>query len=56
MNTPIDNFNLHILELKKLDDIFKYNARLLTAGIDISGLLRAEIVQLVPWTSLSMRC
>ena len=44
MNTPIDNFNLHILELKKLDDIFKYNARLLTAGIDISGLLRAEIV------------
>lgn len=44
MNTPIDNFNLHILELKKLDDIFNYNARLLTAGIDISGLLRAEIV------------
>lgn len=47
MNTPIDNFNLHILELKKLDDIFKYNSQLFTEGIDISGLLRAEIVFIV---------
>lgn len=44
MNKPLDNFNLHIIEFKKLDDVYKYNKKVLTEGIDISGLLRAEIV------------
>lgn len=44
MRRPIEIYNLHIVELKKLDDIFQYNSKVLTTGIDISGLLRAEIV------------
>lgn len=47
MNTPLDNFNLNILEIMKLDDIFNYNSQQFVEGIDITGLLRAEIVFVV---------
>ncbi len=44
MSTPIDIFSLHIIEVKKLNDIFQHSSRVLTPGIDINGLLRAELV------------
>ena len=47
MSKPIDNFSLQVKEVKKLNDIFQYNQRILTTGIDISGILRAQIVFVV---------
>ena len=44
MSKPIDNFHLQIIEVKKLNDIFQYSQHVLTTGIDISGILRAQIV------------
>ena len=44
MTLPIDNFNLHIKEIKKLHEIFSYTSNISTKEIDISGILRAEIV------------
>lgn len=47
MNKPIDDFCLQVKEVKKLNDIYKYNERVLARGIDISGVLRAQIVFVV---------
>lgn len=47
MSKPINNFCLQVTEVKKLNDIFQYNQRILAAGIDISGILRAQIVFIV---------
>lgn len=44
MTKPIDVFNKNIKEVHKLNDTFRYFNSLLSNGIDINGLLRAQIV------------
>lgn len=47
MIKPIEQFKLHISEIKKMRDLYKYNLHILSPGIDIDGVLRSEIVFIV---------
>lgn len=47
MNKPIEQFKMNLIEVLKLNDTYKYINKLLTDGIDINGLLRAQIVFIV---------
>lgn len=47
MSKPIEQFKLNILEVRKLHDIYNFNSKVLSNGIDIDGLLRAQLVFVV---------
>lgn len=47
MIKPIEQFKLHISEIKKMRDLYNFNSQILSPGIDIDGVLRSEIVFIV---------